>query len=1723
MKRAISIIICTVLTIQSMSVCANSAQNQVAEQSLETQEFEIDNGDGEELLHPTDDETESANSASEEDISTASSDDGEAVNVIPVEENSEANTNDTNASSLSPAPQSETTEDILIDFSKYDVGAILYNWHLQNANEEQAVVSKNKTLVLTAKLKEDGQNYDPFFTVIHDKFSAIKYSVVKLGLRWTGAPSGVSPEIYFKTNTHSKWENGDYYQSAVPNSAYSSQKTIEFTFDMTEKAGWNGTITELRIDPANTEGTFELDYIRFVSNGNQIIYDANGGASAPRNLTHLENGVYELSAEQPTRNGYKFIGWSLSANGTAADIVKTVTIEDADVTVYAVWERKLYGDKSYGFASDFDVDNDFGGWTLSAASFRKKEVSDGSLKLETIVNDARMHKAFESGAELFSQYCLLKMRYKPIRNAHTVILRWQRSVDPYADNDIVNAHENERVQSLYLPGEANKWHEITFDLSKNTAWNGNIRALWLDVANYWEIQEDNPGKIEYDYIRFYRKGDNRLNYDANISLAADVSGNAEVTVTNMPENESNVPTGSGYLVSKVVPVASDSSIYFAGWSSSKTSTALVDEEMYVGDDMTLYAVWKPRAVSKADFPYISQHPAGIRRVSDALWKDIAQSKPMNTGFETVTDINDIRDDSYNDRRSAVDEAYEGRFALKLKTDTVSDLYPLKELKSESATPFVSVFAPGEKAKTPSASYLIETPLPEEAAETYAASALSNAAAVNKITLQVKPKYQAKELSFYLRTISSNGYAMYVKILDDKNGDGIFVCHEDFEPGQWNGITLDLHQTEQMLPNGVFSGLFVKVNENSEWLFDSVEGDYQKVSQADLNLEALAKDNLVFESSSLHFSEVESTDLKKYDVKPVITSAMYDMEGEIRNIDCNLSQFSDKQSGYQATINKNILPDLFSGSNIFQINAVLTNGSDGEEYYVERNNSIQLSMENLEPGLYQLSVNARRISTDKSYLYVKLNESNSMTIPLKSTNFYPYHTVLPITEASNTIILTSAQMYVNGVVLTKIDPAETNKRTLFAGIPYTESIPCTGTEVTFQDLPYIPNGTYTGSSDAIQCNLTKTEYMLVTVINPSYERVATMEVGTNTYNLNYGKWDYIIAVTGSTVSKITFSYGKEPILVTEAKKYDRFPGNTTSAVDTGISDGRYSPNCAIVYYIEDKDIYACDFESGETRQITDCHGAETLTLKALSPNGKYLIYSSMNNCDYIYSYENNVTVIGENVKKFSKVDNNGICYGVNDTAMSVYLKADGTAVLCINDDKSTYTVSKNDGSGWYSFSSGTIPVEKKFIKDIVFDEVNFQVYIIVEDAVYENSKFVYSSNPGVNVFDPLTGSLSWLNITSGTLLSATEAGNLVMNIDAQILLVNPTTKERKLIYTGAVSNPVYYNESTNRLIFKNKDNHVMHYTAKAHANAVKLLLSFDDGKQWQTYQNGRWISVYGDGMEPTAEIFEKYGMTAAQLTALSEKDFRSLYENGKEIYTLGIALCITSESEYNTPKIHNITVHTTEPNPNRYLYTAKGQTYSKNDYSRIGAIFANTNIYGADECYYFLCLGNDWIYTYKDGELLRMKQTASGLFGNVSGNWQDIRQYGMSEAELRAVPEAVLTSLLLNERYANDSFTVAYCIKTDCEETNGISAAFHLVYDPKTAAVNGKTVKILLSDQSVLTLSSEDIDESEAERFLLWLETKQAGGKGSPFFKLTAKDRIYYINYYMIKSVEICVE
>lgn len=300
-------------------------------------------------------------------------------------------------------------EDLTVNFSQYDEGTILENWEYQNTNETCAVVSVNKTLSITAKEKEEFPYYDPIFIYsLLEPIPAQNYNTVKIGLRWSNVSGGVTPEIYFLTNKHTDWSDGAYYQNSAPNTSNSSSGTVEFSFNMAEKAGWAGDVTSIRIDPANKAGSYELEYITFVDNGNQIIYDANGGTGAPVNATHLEDGIYALSTTQPIRDGFEFKGWSLEENGTEKDVVTTVTIAGESVVVYAVWSQVSYTQSSLGFASEFDVDGDFGEWSLSGNGFSLKEVEDGILKLETTVQDARMSKDFSDTGSLSSQYCILK-------------------------------------------------------------------------------------------------------------------------------------------------------------------------------------------------------------------------------------------------------------------------------------------------------------------------------------------------------------------------------------------------------------------------------------------------------------------------------------------------------------------------------------------------------------------------------------------------------------------------------------------------------------------------------------------------------------------------------------------------------------------------------------------------------------------------------------------------------------------------------------------------------------------------------------------------------------------------------------------------------------------------------------------------------------------------------------------------------------------------------------------------------------------------------------------------------------------------------------------------------------------------------------------------------------------------------------------------------------------
>ena len=73
-----------------------------------------------------------------------------------------------------------------------------------------------------------------------------------------------------------------------------------------------------------------------------VHYDANGGENAPADQVKTQGAALVLSAQVPTRDGYTFRGWALSADAAEPVYLPGASYtDDADVTLYAVWEEAV--------------------------------------------------------------------------------------------------------------------------------------------------------------------------------------------------------------------------------------------------------------------------------------------------------------------------------------------------------------------------------------------------------------------------------------------------------------------------------------------------------------------------------------------------------------------------------------------------------------------------------------------------------------------------------------------------------------------------------------------------------------------------------------------------------------------------------------------------------------------------------------------------------------------------------------------------------------------------------------------------------------------------------------------------------------------------------------------------------------------------------------------------------------------------------------------------------------------------------------------------------------------------------------------------------------------------------------------------------------------------------------------------------------------------------------
>ena len=302
---------------------------------------------------------------------------------------------------------------------------------------------------------------------------------------------------------------------------------------------------------------------------------------------------------------------------------------------------------------------------------------------------------------------------------------------------------------------------------------------------------------------------------------------------------------------------------------------------------------------------------------------------------------------------------------------------------------------------------------------------------------------------------------------------------------------------------------------------------------------------------------------------------------------------------------------------------------------------------------------------------------------------------------------------------------------------------------------------------------------------------------------------------------------------------------------------------------------------------------------------------------------------------------------------------------------------------------------------------------------------------------------------------------------------------------------------------------------------KYLLSFDGKKTWYAYDGGRWV-VASVSAEPTLAEMKKSGMTKEEINAIPEEAYAKLYENGNEIYTLNFAIGMFGTTEYITPVVKSITVNTIANQPVDSIYSSKLFTFNKAEYNKVSGVFPVEDFPKVSECYYLLYLGNDWLYTYKDGAVKKLDTSVDKLMEDVNTSWIDIKQAGLNASELRSIPESVLTELFVNEKFANEKFGVIAVSKIKDDSTMDYGIEIKLSAETKYIAEDGYVLEISLNGAEKVVYTPADITKAQIDDFLAWLDERQNGG-GNIFYRMQTENNQNFINYYNITNVNVYKE
>lgn len=268
-------------------------------------------------------------------------------------------------------------------------------------------------------------------------------------------------------------------------------------------------------------------------------------------------GIIKLTNESPERAGYSLRGWSLSPD--SREVVGSVTAEGDEITVYAVWDKALVA-----FEMNGNLTDSVGGGTI-----RITQVSNSATKFEDGCYYIKTPASGSADLRLQATFPAINVADVDkfvVRMSHEASSSYELYVHQIAGANIIDGHTSFAAKGL------DSFVVYEKDLGNNSVFKkqGTFSTFWFDPQNILD------SAVKIDYIRIITTKRN-VTFDANA---------ASGTVTGMPETKS-VNAGETVTISEV---PARDGYKFLGWST--TADALTgSDKVYVGDDLTLYAIW----------------------------------------------------------------------------------------------------------------------------------------------------------------------------------------------------------------------------------------------------------------------------------------------------------------------------------------------------------------------------------------------------------------------------------------------------------------------------------------------------------------------------------------------------------------------------------------------------------------------------------------------------------------------------------------------------------------------------------------------------------------------------------------------------------------------------------------------------------------------------------------------------------------------------------------------------------------------------------------------------------------------------------------------------------------------------------------------------------------------------------------------------------------------------